>query len=290
MPKSIRSYLQQSLHKSLYNSAYSRALYTNLGIIIKEIRCVFHQFFTIRYPFRSLWRCFQVLFSALMRVFLGRSLRYSYAYRGEDRVIEGILKPLITQSGFYVEVGCNHPKFHSNTYGLYRKGWSGICIDANERLIQKYSLYRPNDVAVCALVSNEERAMAFYRVENDVLSTVDPANLRQVETLGLQHEVVTKKAKTLTAILQSHAAPARFDLLSIDAEEHDFEVLTSLDFNVYAPRLIVVEDEDFGWTNHQQNRFVQFLKPKGYQLVGYVLKNAYFELVEPRWPEEYEMS
>src|SRR5690606_9742190 len=143
------------LHSKLYKSAYGRAAFTLGGVVIMEIRSSFRQFFTWRYPLRSLLRTISIIFSSLVRLSLGRSLKYSYAFAGEDKAIEGLLKPRITKPGFYVDVGANHPTAFSNTYGLYRKGWRGICIDANAKLVDLYSLYRPKDQAIVALVSDD---------------------------------------------------------------------------------------------------------------------------------------
>src|SRR5690554_2751995 len=146
----ISTAVQRYFHTQLYKSAYSRAAFTIWGLVIMEIRCSFRQFLSWKYPFRSPFRTAAIILSALVRLLLGRSLKYSYAVAGEDKVIEGLLKPKITQPGFYVDVGCNHPTLFSNTYGLYRKGWRGVCIDANQELIDLYALYRPKDKAVAA--------------------------------------------------------------------------------------------------------------------------------------------
>ena len=47
---------------------------------------------------------------------------------GEDRIIKELIKPNY-KNGFYIDVGCYHPKKHSNTYLLFKKKkWSGINI------------------------------------------------------------------------------------------------------------------------------------------------------------------
>ena len=44
-----------------------------------------------------------------------------YSQFGEDRIIVNeIIKPSY-KNGFYVDVGCFHPKKYSNTYLLYKK-------------------------------------------------------------------------------------------------------------------------------------------------------------------------
>ena len=272
----MKSYLRKKLHKSLYKNAYSRAFYTLVGVTLKEVQCIFNQFYTFRYPLRSLLNVVGVFSSSITRLILGRSLKYSFAFTGEDRIIEGILKPIINESGFYVDVGCNHPKFLSNTYGLYRKGWKGLCIDANESLIKKYRLHRPKDIAVCEVISNKVKEIDFYQIENDVLSTLDQSNLKEAIKLDLQYKTVKRKTSTLTSVLKQYNIGSDFDILSIDAEEHDFAVLSSLDFSLYHPKLIIVEDEDFNFSDYSNNRFVTFLQEKKYEMIGYVLKNAYF--------------
>ena len=215
-----------------------------------------------------------------MRLLLGRSLKYSFGFSGEDRILEGIYKPIIDQPGYYVDVGCNHPVFLSNTYGLYRKGWRGVCVDANRDLINKHKKYRPKDISVCALVSNEEKEREFYKVSNDGLSTTERKNLSEKEIQALGYQTEIHQAKTLTTILSEASAPQHIDILSIDVEEHDFQVLQSLDFDLYKPTVIVVEDETFDFYKIARHQIVEYLEDKGYNLEGYVLKNLYFRLKE----------
>src|SRR5690606_21136723 len=232
--------------------------------------------FTWRFPLRSMFRVVSVILSALVRLLLGRSLKYSYAFAGEDSIIEGLLKPRITEPGFYVDVGTNHPKLFSNTYGLYRKGWRGICIDANAKLLDLYRLYRPREKAVAALVSDDLAERSFYQIQNDVLSTTSPDFLEDYRKDDLAIVVHSHKPRLLTEVLHSLQEPRYFDLLSVDAEEHDLQVLRSLDLNMYHPRVIVVEDESFNPLVPEANQIYQYLFSFGYQLDGYVLKNLYF--------------
>src|SRR5687767_2385049 len=83
----------------------------------------------------------------------------SYAQTGEDRIIATLLDG--RSAGFYVDVGCNHPIRYSNTFDLYKRGWRGINIDANQRLIERYRRVRPRDVSVCAVISSSARDVVF---------------------------------------------------------------------------------------------------------------------------------
>ncbi len=269
--------IKQYIHTHLYQKAYSRAMFTVAGLAIKEIRVSFKQFFTWHSPVASFFRAVKYLFLAILRLLQGRSVRISYGFTGEDRLIESLLKTKITYNGFYVDVGCNDPRFLSNSFLFYRRGWRGICIDANEKLIKKHQTIRPGDIAVCALVSDKTLERTFYELTNSVLSTTETQFLADYAAQGQQ--VVAQRRvqpQTLTSILDAYGAPALFDFLSIDAEEHDLQVLQSLDFNKYSPRLIIVEDEQFNLSNPASNAIYQFLQGKQYILAGYILKNAYY--------------
>ncbi|MEI9928867.1 MAG: hypothetical protein WDN44_15790 [Sphingomonas sp.] len=54
------------------------------------------------------------------------------SFFGEDVLLGRLLKT--ASSGTYVDVGANHPIEGSNTYRLYRQGWTGLTIDPNSRL------------------------------------------------------------------------------------------------------------------------------------------------------------
>jgi copper chaperone CopZ len=82
--------------------------------------------------------------------------------------------------------------------------------------------------------------------------------------------------QSLTQILDACRAPTVFDFLSIDAEEHDLQVIQSLDFSKYTPRLIIVEDETFDPATPAGNLIYQLLSGKGYRLAGSILKNVYY--------------
>ncbi|HSZ71956.1 MAG TPA: FkbM family methyltransferase [Cytophagaceae bacterium] len=268
---------QRIFSDQLYKSAYSRAIFTSTGIFIQETKVCFTQFFTWRYP----WTIFYALhhwFNSLARVFAGRSARISYAHTGEDRIIDSLLKPIITQKGFYVEVGCNEPIFISNTFSLYKKGWTGICIDANATLIKKYARLRPRDMAIAALVSDENALRDYFVYTNNVLSSTEQMNIDVQTEPGF--ELVEKQrlqTQSLTEILDRCQAPLTFDLLSVDAEEHDLQVLKSLNFSKYSPALIVIESETLDPSYPQSDLIVQFLTGKGYSFEGSILKNLYFQ-------------
>jgi len=272
----LKTKAQDLLHDRLYNSAYTRARFTLYGQVVQEIKVSFSQFFTWRFPIRSFFRTLSIILSSLIRLLLGRSLKYSFSHTGEDRILESIYKPLITTTGFYVDVGCNHPTLFSNTYSFYRRGWRGVCIDANPTLINRYKYYRPRDLAICAIVSNTPEKRDFFLVQNDVLSTTERQFVDDYIKQGMRIEKIKAIPRTLTSLLDELNAPASIDILTVDVEEHDYPALLSLDLNRYQPRLIAIEDETFDWSNPEQNNIYSYLTQSHYRFLGFILKNLYF--------------
>ena len=94
--------------------------------------------------------------STLRRAFLSPTkAKRSYSQCAEDLIvkmflqIDGSLKP-----GFYVDVGCHHPRRGSNTYGFYKSGWRGVLIDMEADKVRVAKLARRRDMVVQAAVSD----------------------------------------------------------------------------------------------------------------------------------------
>lgn len=197
----------------------------------------------------------------------------SYAQSGEDRFITAILGQ---RSGFYVDVGCNHPIQHSNTFALYKSGWTGLVVDANPDLIALHRSRRRRDKQVCAVVSSIDGEVEFTEFDDTNLSSLDPEHVRYWKATRPVKRVRKAAAVQLTTLLEQHGAPSRFDLLSVDVERHDLEVLRSLDFERYRPELIVVEMRKLDLAEVESNPIYQLLTGTGYGLIGYAINNGYF--------------
>jgi FkbM family methyltransferase len=198
----------------------------------------------------------------------------SYSQGAEDRIIRSILGN--TQNGYYVDVGCNDPQRFSNTFALYRQGWSGINIDANQYLIGKHRRLKKRDISVCAVVSDKEQEVIFTEFNDSLVSSIDA---KQVDKWKGRREIKRQtklKTVSLNEILEEYNAPKFFDLLSIDVEGHDFEVLCSIDLATYRPKLIVVEMHGLDISELPKSTIYQYLASHNYGLVGYIRPNSYF--------------
>lgn len=82
--------------------------------------------------------------------------KVSYSRSGEDLVLREIFQSLgIAGSGFYVDVGANHPFRCSNTALFDELGWQGICVEPHPKMVSLLKYYRPKAKVIHAAVSSD---------------------------------------------------------------------------------------------------------------------------------------
>lgn len=216
----------------------------------------------------------RLFFVEIIRRVFDQRATLSYANAGEDLILRRIFNRF---NGFYVDLGCNSPDSTSNTFALYKLGWTGICIDANEQLIARHAIMRPNDRQVLAAVSKQQKEVVFTQfVGDDNISSIDEGFVERVSKTRVGKIEKRMQTQTLREILEKHSVEKNFDLLCIDVEGHDFEALQSLDFSKYRPRVIVIEILCLELIRYADNPIIEFLLSHNYRFAGYVMQNAYF--------------
>lgn len=216
------------------------------------------------------------IFTILYRAYISPTKAVtSYSQCGEDMVLRYLLSH-IKKSGFYVDVGCHHPRRGSNTYHFYKnKGWNGILIDLEPTKIYACKLLRWRDKCILAAVNDAPKLVTIYSPkEFSVLATINPeATTSNFKAIG------TITSRTLTEILDSSLAPSNFELLSIDVEGVDLQVLKGLDFNKYKPEFICIEIwEAIDGLNALLNSEInQFLNSKNFTLASWAGKSMIYK-------------
>ena len=182
----------------------------------------------------------------------------TYSMEGEDLEINKVLNKIT--EGFYVDVGGYHPIHRNNTYLLYEKNWRGINIDINKFSVDLFNFLRPDDINLNMAVSNTNKDVKYYfQKELSQLNTIK----KDVASRRMQGHVKEKiiKSQTLTSILNDTIYKnKKIDFLNIDVEGADFEVLQSLDFNLYRPKVICVEIDEKEYEKSEIYNFLKILK------------------------------
>lgn len=169
--------------------------------------------------------------------------------------------------GFFVDVGCFHPKKMNNTWTLYRKGWRGINVDIDSIKIEGFDLVRPGDSNIHSAVSNSEGEITYWA--NGFYSLTTSLDASFVEGKSGYIKKTAKCNKLKDIIDATKYKDKKIDFLSVDAEGHDLEVLRSLDFERYDPSLIAVETHKTLFSEVENTELYKFLMAKEYCLVGW---------------------
>lgn len=232
---------------------------------------------TLKYLFKQFPLSYAIQFGLLeyVRRFFNKNSYLAYSQTGEDIIIRNILESV--KKGFYIEVGSNEPIQHSNTFGLYQQGWRGITIDANINMVNMHKKIRPNDAAICAAVSDEEKEVTFYEFDMDEISTIDTEFYDRHKSIQKVNRQITLRTRTLNSLIEENLpASTSIDLLSIDVEGHDYNVLNSINLDKFRPKLIVIEMHSFDLTQPFNNAIYSKMIKSSYRLAGYATWNGYF--------------
>jgi FkbM family methyltransferase len=140
-----------------------------------------------------------------------------------------------------VDAGANG-RARSNSYDLLaRFGWRGLLIEANPNLIGTIrSEFADLNMSLinCAVSDYTGSATLHLGVNDDVSSLEAELSKGWGELRGS----VTVAVRRLGDILNEHAIPIDFDLLSLDIEGHDIRVLNDIvDHHGFRPRWVIVE-------------------------------------------------
>ena len=181
---------------------------------------------------------------------------------GEDLQVLELTKNI--KNGFYVDAGCYHPTHLSNTFLLYKKNWNGVNIDVSELSISLFNFMRSNDLNLNLAISNFEGEVTIYHQKKmSQLTTIN----KKISTERMQGKIKERKIKSqkLTTVLNNSKYKNRkIDFLNIDVEGVDLEVLKSLDFKVYRPRVICIEIID---KKIEDSKIYNYLKNLDYKKV-----------------------
>jgi FkbM family methyltransferase len=192
-------------------------------------------------------------------------IQLSFSQEGEDRILHRLFED--RPRGHYVDVGAHHPVRFSNTLLLYLRGWHGVNIDATPGSIRKFERMRPRDTNIESGVGLSSEPLDFYMFQESALNTFDRELAELRENSGwVLLETRAVDQQPLDAILSRVPdLPADFDLLTVDVEGRDLEVLQSMDWNRYRPKVVCLEKTPEGPTGSDPATYIREL---GYRPCG----------------------
>ena len=208
--------------------------------------------------------------------FLYRKYNSSFSQGGEDLILAGLLTQKL--NGFFVDIGAFHPYKFSNTFRFYRKGWSGINIDAVPGSMDIFRKLRPRDINIEAAISETPEQLTYYYLGKE--NSMNTFSKDFLINMGAEKEIkkeITITTQRLDGVLEKYAAGKEIDMMSVDVEGLELSVLQSNDWNKFRPRVILLES--FELMNEQNDYDLpikDYFKTVGYRMVCKTTNGIFF--------------
>jgi hypothetical protein len=205
----------------------------------------------------------------------------SYSQRGEDILIKKLFEEFGIYRPNYIDIGASHPTKLSNTYLFYEKGARGVCVDGDKENIIKLKKERSRDSIILGVVNNSGKSYEhFYEFSNHTRSTVNKQTLVNLEKIR-GGKIIDSYPVTCYAVNELFKIYGVPDLLCIDAEGDDEEIIKSIDFNMYRPKVMCIEIVDLELLKKKtidvlDEKLINFLKSKNYYLISLTQCNGIF--------------
>lgn len=168
---------------------------------------------------------------------------------GEDIIVEALLPPI----GVFVEVGASNGLENSNTIRFEDKGWTGLLVEPDPRLIHQLKANRPKAIIErCAVGVPDGRCF----------------HLSSKPTWGgLARDggMIPISIVPLGELLDDHNI-GHINLLSIDTEGTEAEVWRTFDKVKHRPTVVIIEHDTAGLPNKAEE-LTALLADDGYRVV-----------------------
>ena len=215
--------------------------------------------------------------SKIIKFFRGYSVK-SYSQEGEDMLLKRLYENL-DYKGLYVDIGAHHPLRFSNTYYFYKRGWSGINVDAMPGSMKAFINKRSRDINLELPVSRKKEILTYFAFEEPALNTFSEDNANSIMN-GKQSQLLFKKeieTVTLEEIFDTYLNDRKIDFLSIDVEGLDFQVLQSNNWKKYTPSYIVIEAYATNINDILISDIYKYLVALGYDLIAKTPNTAIYK-------------
>ncbi|MEY8041039.1 FkbM family methyltransferase [Saccharopolyspora cebuensis] len=147
-----------------------------------------------------------------------------------------------TAPGYFVDVGAADPVLANVVKNLSEHlGWTGVHIEPDEHFADRLEAAYPGDHVLRSVVGAAEGTAEFFDVDDGWLSTANAELAGRYAAEGRTVVPRTAAVTTLDAVLRAVGAPTPIDVLKIDVEGAEADVLAGLSFDVWRPRVVVVD-------------------------------------------------
>jgi FkbM family methyltransferase len=207
-----------------------------------------------------------------LRLIVNRRYRISFSKSGEDIQL---YKLLGKSQGMYLDIGCFEPITYSNTYHFYLRGWSGIVVDPNPELAERFRKIRPNDTFVNVGISQNPGKLKYYMLPRKMssMNTFDYGFLEEKKLTNYIEKEIEVPLLRVEDLVQEYKLQGKIDFMDVDVEGLDYQVLMSNDWDSFRPNIVMVET-DQTIEEDMEGEVYQLMKSQKYNLLGKMVQTS----------------
>ncbi|MCX7978592.1 MAG: FkbM family methyltransferase, partial [Bdellovibrionaceae bacterium] len=211
-----------------------------------------------------------------------RHSKVSYSQLGEDLIVTWLFNALEISipKVVYLDIGAYHPYSISNTALLYSFGASGYLVEPNPITSLNLKACRSRDrVLNIGVTSTDSNVSNFFEIDPPALSTFSEEEAKRLQSLG--HKIVSTHQVSVMNINDLLEELPPIDFLNLDIEGIDFDVLSSLNFTKYRPKVFCVETVMYSPNliidkRRKRKEVIKLMEENGYVLFADTWVNSIF--------------
>jgi FkbM family methyltransferase len=201
-----------------------------------------------------------------------------------DRIVQERFFPNRGQKGTMIEVGAAKPDYLSIGASFRSLGWHVIAIEPNPHFCELHR-QRGLNIIECACGEIDKDGVCFFVVQTDGIYHGGQVSNESFSSLGVRGKYaelmksvtasvaeIKVNVRRLDTILHEHLPGSHnIDILSVDVEGWEIEVLKGLSFDVYRPKVLIIENL------FKDAAYEEFVSSRGYALWRHIEPNdVYF--------------
>lgn len=174
------------------------------------------------------------------------------------------------RNGIFVDIGAHDGISLSNTYFFEKvMGWTGICVEPIPSVFANLQKNR-NCTLINGCIADWYGPGVFLKISgplemfSGLVAKYSPQHTQVIQRLLAEHggsyEEIDVNCFLFNDIVKQNGI-TRINFLSLDTEGGEFEILSSIDFDLIRIDVITLEN------NYADPRFVPFLRSKGFRFV-----------------------
>ena len=173
--------------------------------------------------------------------------RTSYSQCGADLILLNYFNRIGVGKGVYVDIGCFHPTWISNTYLFHKLGWRGVAVDLDPYKVKSFDLMRRGKCttylgAICVHSSTQMTRAPIYRFRR-LWSEMDTLDKRQAEQMRAEIGIdFYEDSIPLIDVRAFFDGLDTVNFLNIDTVGLDETVLLNIDLDRLRPEAVLFDD------------------------------------------------